>query len=142
MIINDKLFALEDQCKYLSKCIKESGTMKEYLKAKTQMEQSTEVKALLADFSKKKEQYEKVAPYQDYAPEFRERKLVVRQAKRKLDLNEQVAKFRLAENQLQQILDEIGQQLAETVSLTIKIDAGNPFFENRKHSGCGGNCHG
>lgn len=115
--------------------------MNEYLEAKKQMEQSSEVKLLLADFSRKKEQYERIASYQKYAPEFRERQLVARQAKRKLDLNEQVARFRLAENQLQKILDEIGQQLAETVSLTIKIDAGNPFFEKRRRSGCGGSCH-
>ena len=45
------------------------------------------------------------------------------------------------ETQLQDLLDKISQQLAETVSLTIKIDAGNPFFEQEGRSGCGGNCH-
>ncbi len=45
------------------------------------------------------------------------------------------------ETQLQDLLDKISQQLAETVSLTIKIDAGNPFFEQKGRSGCGGNCH-
>ncbi len=35
------------------------------------------------------------------------------------------------ETQLQDLLDKISQQLAETVSLTIKIDAGNPFLNKR-----------
>ncbi|MEY8444785.1 YlbF family regulator [Enterococcus ratti] len=141
MKINEELFKLEDQCKHLSACIKQSKTMKNYLKSKKLMEQSKEVKKLMAHFAVKKEQYEKVAPYQNYAPEFREIKMAVWQAKRQLDLNEKVAAFRVRETQLQNVLDEISQQLAKTVSLTIKVDAGNPFFEKRTHNGCGGSCH-
>ncbi len=90
--------------------------MKKYLKAKKVMEQSADVNLLINDFSIKKEQFE-------------------------LDLHEKVADFRCMETQLQDLLDKISQQLAETVSLTIKIDAGNPFFEQKGRSGCGGNCH-
>ncbi|MBF8807916.1 MAG: YlbF family regulator [Enterococcus lacertideformus] len=142
MIINEELFELEDQCKRLSRSIKESKTMKKYLEAKETMEQSKDVKLLIADFLLKKEQYEKIASYQNYAPRFRETQIAVRKAKRELDLNEQVADFRFMETELQKILDKICQQIAESISLTIKINAGNPFFEKSRHSGCGGNCHG
>ena len=70
MIINEELFVLEDQCKRLAKCIIESHTMSEYMKTKKQMEQSEEVAKLKADFFKKKEDYEKIAPYKEYAPGF------------------------------------------------------------------------
>ncbi len=62
-------------------------------------------------------------------------------SKRQLDLNEHVAAFRYSETQLQSLLDQIVQALAEEVSNEIKVDAGSPFFETKKHFGCGGNCH-
>ena len=52
-----------------------------------------------------------------------------------------MAAFRLAETDLQQLLDEVGQRIAQTISAEIKVDAGNPFFETGNHS-CKGNCHG
>lgn len=136
------MFVLEDQCKHLANCIIESHTMSEYMKAKYQMDQSKEVAQLKADFFKKKEDYEKILSYKEYAPGYKETYLTVRKARRKLDLNDLVAIFRIQENQLQNILDEISQELAQTVSSDIKIDAGNPFFVKGKHAGCGGNCHG
>ncbi|WP_195640108.1 YlbF family regulator [Enterococcus durans] len=142
MIINEELFVLEDQCKRLAKCIIESHTMSEYMKTKKQMEQSEEVAQLKADFFKKKEDYEKIAPYKEYAPGYKETYLAVRKAKRQLDLNDSVAAFRIQETQIQNILDEISRELAQAVSSEIKIDAGNPFFEKGRHAGCGGNCHG
>lgn len=115
----------------LIRLYQKSETMKKYLKAKKVMEQSADVNLLINDFSIKKEQFEKVVPYQKYAPEFREKQRAVRLAKRQLDLHEKVADFRCMETQLQDLLDKISQQLAETVSLTIKIDAGNPFLNKR-----------
>ncbi len=142
MIINEELFILEDQCRCLAERIIESQTMREYMSAKQQMDASSEVGKLRAEFLLKKENYEKLAPYKTYAPGFKEAYLSARRAKRQLDLNDAVAAFRIQETQLQKILDEISQKLAQTVSLEIKIDAGNPFFETGKHAGCGGNCHG
>lgn len=69
------------------------------------------------------------------------KKRALRKAKRQLDLNEHVAAFRYSETQLQSLLDQIVQALAEEVSNEIKVDAGRPFFETKKHFGCGGNCH-
>lgn len=47
----------------------------------------------------------------------------------------------MAETDLQELLDEIGLTIAQTISDEIKVDAGNPFFETGGHSGCGGSCH-
>ncbi len=59
------------------------------------------------------------------------KKRALRKAKRQLDLNEHVAAFRYSETQLQSLLDQIVQALAEEVSNEIKVDAGSPFFETK-----------
>lgn len=141
MIVNEELFRLEDQCQKVIECIKNSLLMKDYLRNKQVMEHSAEVKQLKQFFLEKKESYEKIASYGKYAPDLREKQRAIRTAKRQLDLNEDVAAFRLSETQLQELLDTIGKQLAEKVSDEVKIDAGSPFFETGKHIGCGGNCH-
>lgn len=42
-------------------------------------------------------------------------------------MDEHVAAFRYSETQLQSLLDQIVQVLAEEVSNEIKVDAGSPF---------------
>ena len=74
--------------------------------------------------------FENVAAYGEYAPDYRE-KTCSSKSKRQLDLNEHVAAFRYSETQLQSLLDQIVQALAEEVSNEIKIDAGSPFFETK-----------
>ncbi|MGM9904537.1 hypothetical protein A5844_000249 [Enterococcus sp. 10A9_DIV0425] len=142
MIINEELFALENQCYCLIERIKNSDQMKQYKMKKQKIMTSNEVVRLKKDFLVKKEAYEKLFPYGNYAPGFRESQRAVRMAKRQLDLNKEVAAFRLSETELQKMLDSIVQQLARAVSYEIKIDAGSPFFEERNQSKCGGNCHG
>ncbi|MBO0460429.1 YlbF family regulator [Enterococcus sp. DIV1298c] len=140
MIINDELFQLEDQCNQLVQTILTSHLMEQYLKNKKEMDRSIKVAQLKNEFISSRQAFEKIEPYGKYVPEFREKQRAVRQAKRQLDLNEEVAAFRISENELQKILDSIGKQLAHTISTEIKISAGSPFFE--KSEGCGGNCHG
>ncbi|HAQ2538534.1 TPA: YlbF family regulator [Enterococcus faecium] len=148
MIVNEELFQLEDQCLQVAEMIKKSKTMASYLEHKQSMEESAKVcqlkEAFLSKkeaFLSKKEAFENVAAYGEYAPDYREKKRAVRKAKRQLDMDEHVAAFRYSETQLQSLLDQIVQVLAEEVSNEIKVDAGSPFFETKKHFGCGGNCH-
>ena len=115
--------------------------MTSYFKHKQSMKESAEVCQLKEAFLSKKKAFENVAAYGEYAPDYREKKRALRKAKRQLDLNEHVAAFRYSETQLQSLLDQIVQALAEEVSNEIKVDAGRPFFETKKHFGCGGNCH-
>ena len=140
VIINEELFELEDQCHQLVQTIVTSEMMEQYLKTKKEMETSINVNQLKNDFIASRQAFEEILPYGKYVPEFREKQRTVRQAKRQLDLNEEVAAFRISETELQKILDSIGKQLAHTISTEIKISAGSPFFE--KSEGCGGNCHG
>jgi cell fate (sporulation/competence/biofilm development) regulator YlbF (YheA/YmcA/DUF963 family) len=141
VIINEKLFQLEDQCQIIVDQIWTSSLMQEYLENKKQMACCPEAAALKQQFLEKKAAFEKIADYGKYAPGFREKQREVRKAKRELDMNEKVAEFRVSETKLQAVLDQIVQQIAQEFSEEVKVDAGNPFFETKKHSGCGGSCH-
>lgn len=65
----------------------------------------------------------------------------VRLAKREMDLDEHVARFKRAEMELQSLLDEISILIGRSVSESVKVNTGNPFFETAK-TGCstGGSC--
>lgn len=141
LIINDAFFQLEDQNQLLIQEILASQSYKNYLLKRTEMNTSPEVAKLKKTFQKEKDKFEQIASYGEYAPDYRQLQRSVRLSKRALDLNEKVAAFRLAETDLQQLLDEVGQRIAQTISAEIKVDAGNPFFETGNHS-CKGNCHG
>ena len=141
MIINDAFFQLEDQNHHLIQAIVGSQCYKNYLEAKTQMDQCEKVSRLKKVFQEEKDKFERISAYGEYAPDYHQQQRNVRKSKRALDLNEKVAAFRLAETDFQCLLDEIGQRIATAISQDIKVDAGNPFFETGNHS-CKGNCHG
>ena len=54
----------------------------------------------------------------------------VREVKREMDLDENVAQFRRAENDLQSLLDEISVIIGHSVSEHIKVPTGSPFFDS------------
>lgn len=62
----------------------------------------------------------------------------IRTEKRALDLNEQVAALKVAENDYQDLLDEISFIIGRSVSEAVKIPASNPFFASG--SSCGSGC--
>lgn len=141
MIYDDRFFEIEDQVSAVVHALAVSPSFEKYLQAKKQVYNDQKAVLLKQVFNEKKRSFEKIADYGTYAPGYKEQQREVRKAKRALDLNEKVAEFRLAETDLQNLLDEIGLTVAQTISSEIKVDAGNPFFVTGKHSGCGGNCH-
>lgn len=140
MIYNDELFDLEDKVNQLAKDVLNSQTVIDYLHDYQAIDKSSEVSDLVSDFLTKKEAFEKIEPYGKYAPDFKETRRALRKSKRALDTNELVATFKISETTVQNVLDYISLDIAQTVSDTIKVDAGNPFFEFAK-KGCGGTCH-
>lgn len=89
-------------------------------------------------FSRLKDQYEDVQRFGRYHPDYSKIMKEVREAKREMDLDENVAAFRVAENELQGLLDEISVIIGRAVSEGIKVPTGNPFFSSA--SSCGGGC--
>jgi len=140
MIYNDELFDLEDKVYQVSENILNSQLVQDYCQSYQAIEDSQDVNDLVNDFLEKKETFEKIEPYGKYAPNFKETRRALRKAKRALDMNELVATFKANETSVQNMLDYISLDMAQAISTSIKVDAGNPFFEFAK-KGCGGTCH-
>jgi cell fate (sporulation/competence/biofilm development) regulator YlbF (YheA/YmcA/DUF963 family) len=140
MIVTEELFKIEDQTERLIQAILESEEMATYQANRDRMYRSQEVKEKQKAFLDAKEAFERIEAYGSHAPDFRTKQRTLRQAKRALDMSEEVAEFRVSETAVQTILDLIGSAVAKNISEDIKVDAGNPFFEKGNH-GCGGSCH-
>ena len=89
-------------------------------------------------FARLKDQYEEVQRFGKYHPEYSRVMKQIRVDKRRLDLNEKVANLRLAENELQYLMDQVSFILGRSVSEAVKIPSTNPFFSSE--SSCGGSC--
>src|SRR5690625_3310963 len=68
-----------------------------------------------------KDQYEDVQRFGRYHPDYQEIMKNIRSSKRKMDMNEFVAAFKVAERNLQRFLDEISEYIARSVSDTIMV---------------------
>lgn len=141
MIVSEKLFEIEDQTEKLVQAILTSESIETYKINRQKMHASADVLEKQKQFLNAKDSFERIEAYGNHAPDFRTKQRALRQAKRALDMNEEVAEFRFSETSVQTILDLVGMAVAKTISDDIKVDAGNPFFEKGKHSGCGGSCH-
>ncbi|MEY9978358.1 YlbF family regulator [Lysinibacillus sp. RC79] len=95
------------------------------------------VEAIYA-FNRMKEQYEDVQRFGKYHPDYRTIMKSIRQQKRTLDLNEKVSALKIAENDFQDLLDQISLLIGKTVSEAVKVPVSNPFFA--AGSSCGGGC--
>lgn len=93
-------------------------------------------------FIKLKDQYEEVQRFGKYHPDYKVVMNKIREVKREMDLDDNVAAFKRAENDLQALLDEVSVIIGHSVSKHIKVPTGNPFFETSCGGGCGtgGSC--
>ncbi|KOS69597.1 regulator [Lysinibacillus contaminans] len=89
-------------------------------------------------FGRMKEQYEDVQRFGKYHPDYHTIMKSIRQQKRELDLNEKISALKLAENDFQDLLDEISLLIGKTVSEAVKVPVSNPFFAS--NSACGSGC--
>jgi len=139
MIYNNEFFEIVDQIERVTQTIKSSETFKAYATNRQNMYQDETVQALIDSFATEKRAFEHIEAYGEFAPGFKECRRSMRQAKRRLDMNDCVSDYRLAETNLQRLLDEITVSITTSISPSIKVDAGSPFFHSK--SSCGGNCH-
>ncbi|WP_226530570.1 YlbF family regulator [Metabacillus niabensis] len=125
-----------DQAEQLASWVLQSEIVKEYRRCYHILKNDTEAQQLISEFTKIKELYEDVQRFGKYHPDYRKITKELRDVKRTVDLNDHVANFKKAENEVQSLLDEISVQIGQAVSVHIKVPTGNPFFE----SSCGGGC--
>lgn len=119
----------------LARLIVQSEEAKQFQLTKKNLAQDMEAQKLIKEFIEKKEQYEEVERFGKFHPDYKRIKTEMREAKRRLDLNAQVAQFKKAERELENILNDVSKIIANAVSEQIKVPTGNPFWDTQ---GCGG----
>ncbi|MBU8915399.1 YlbF family regulator [Bacillus sp. FJAT-29953] len=138
MLATSERVELLDYAEQLAKMVLESDIVEHYRICLYKMQSSRETQQKIQRFAKLKGLYEEVQRFGKYHPDYKNVMTQIRQYKREMDLDANVAEFKLAENDLQSLLDEISLHVGRSVSEHIKVPTGNPFFDNGHSSGCGG----
>lgn len=137
LMTSDWLFIL-DEVDELSAMILSSAQANHLQQAYNAVYEDEMLSAKIKAFQRLKDQYEDVQRFGKYHPDYNTIMKKIRTEKRELDLNERVADLKLAENEYQDLLDEISFIIGRSVSEAVKIPASNPFFASG--SSCGSGC--
>ncbi|MFP7169012.1 YlbF family regulator [Terribacillus sp. 7520-G] len=125
---------LLEKSERLGQMIRESDVMAAYSSAQAKLYQDSETKAKIDAFTAIKEQYEEVQRFGRYHPDYSFIMKEIRSKKREMDMDANVAAFKIAERNLQKLLDDISAKLAVTVSENVKAPRAGAAW---KDSGCG-----
>lgn len=123
----------------LNELFMHSAIVSAYHKAHQDVYSTPEVAKVVHEFSRLKETYEEVQRFGKYHPDYKTINTQIRIKKREMDLLPQVAELKAAENDVQDLLDEISLLVAHAVSQDIKVPVNNPFFQSATGS-CGTGC--
>lgn len=129
-----------DEVDELNTFVMNSEIVSAYYKAHTDVYASPVVAKVVHEFSRLKETYEEVQRFGKYHPDYKTINSKIRIKKREMDLIPQVAELKAAENDVQDLLDELSLLIAHAVSTDIKVPVSNPFFQSATGScstGCG-----
>ncbi|MCM3710048.1 YlbF family regulator [Sporosarcina luteola] len=137
MIMTDEWMSIIEQSETLSDMLLSSEIVEEYRRANHAVYSDKTLAKTIYDFTNMKERYEEVQRFGRYHPDYKTVMKDIRIQKRELDMNEQVAALRLAENDVQRLLNEVSAIIAGAVSDSIKVPAGDSFFVD---TSCGGGC--
>jgi cell fate (sporulation/competence/biofilm development) regulator YlbF (YheA/YmcA/DUF963 family) len=129
---------LLERAEGLATMILKSDVAEQYRICLYKLKNNEESQRKINHFVSLKDLYEEVQRFGKYHPDYKRVMLQIRESKREMDLDSYVAEFRVAENNLQSLLDEVSVQLGGAVSKHIKVPTGNPFFDTG--SSCGGGC--
>lgn len=143
MIATLERIEILEKAEELSAMILQSDLMENYYSCLYKVRNSEEAQKKIKAFLKAKEQYEEVERFGRYHPDYYTVMRDIRSLKREMDMDEDVANFKVAENELQALLDEISFIIGHSVSKNIKVPTGNPFFDQGNHGGgcgTGGSC--
>ena len=123
-----------DHSEQLGKMVMNSDAMESYKNAQHVLNQDKEAQQLIKAFIDIKDHYEDIQRFGRYHPDYNEIMKKVRSIKREMDMNDKVAAFKIAERNLQKMLDEISQYIALSVSEQIKAPKDGAALSD---SGCG-----
>lgn len=137
MMMTDEWLTIIEHAEELTDIMLTSDVVADYQKAREAVYSNDSLVASIHAFTNMKERYEEVQRFGRYHPDYHIVMKSIRLQKRELDMNEQVAALRLAENDIQYVLDEVSAIIAKSVSESVKVPAGNAFFVD---SSCGTGC--
>ncbi len=137
MMMTDEWVSIIEQSETLSDMLLSSEIIQEYRRAHHAVYSNKSLAQTIYDFTNMKERYEEVQRFGRYHPDYKTVMKDIRLQKRELDMNEHVAALRIAENDVQNLLNEISSIIARSVSDSVKVPAGDGFFAD---SSCGGSC--
>ena len=141
MIATLEYVEILDEAEALGQMILQSEEMKKYEEAKYSLDVDKEAQMRTQAFNDIKEHYEDVQRFGRYHPDYNQIMRDVRKVKREMDMDEKVAQFKVAERQLQGLLDEICGILARNVSEQIKSPvSGAALTDSGCGCGSGGSC--
>ncbi|MGV2927911.1 YlbF family regulator [Macrococcus capreoli] len=138
MIFDSDVLNVLEEAETLNQMIMNSEAYQQYKNAYIALAQNEEVQKLKHDVIKIKERYEEVNRFGRYHPDYQSVMMETRRKKKAYDMHPEVAQVKLLETTLQSLLDEVIVIITESVSPSIKVEKGNPFFETHTcSSGCG-----
>lgn len=137
VMMTDEWMRVIDMAEELSDMVLRSEVVKAYQDARDRVYSNADLRKKIINFTEMKEQYEDVQRFGRYHPDYKVIMKEIRLQKRELDLEEGVGDLRLAENDLQDLLDNIGILIGQAVSDAVKVPAGDGTFTN---SSCGSGC--
>lgn len=137
MIATIELVDILDRSEQLGKMILASEDVKAYNRSRTALNKDPEAQQLIRDFQDIKSHYEDVQRFGRYHPDYNKIMKNVRATKRKMDMHDKVAEFKIAERNLQKLLDDVSEMFAGSVSEQIKAPKDGAALTD---SGCSGGC--
>jgi len=139
MIMTNEWVDVMDQSDILCTMILSSEQFYQYLDAHRAVYTDSNLVSEVNSFTRLKEQYEEVQRFGKYHPDYSKVMKDIRVTKRKLDMVDAVAHLKVAENELQDLLDEVSLLIGKSVSEGVKVPVSNPFFAS-SGSSCGSGC--
>lgn len=134
MIASMEYVSILDFTDELGQMVLHSDVMEDYHQKKLTLEQDEEAQRLIKAFLNIKDHYDDIQRFGKYHPDYQLIMKDVRQTKRAMDMHDTVAEFKIAERNLQNLLDEISEYIAGSVSLEIKVPKEGAALSD---SGCG-----
>ncbi|SER58886.1 YlbF family regulator [Psychrobacillus sp. OK032] len=139
MIMTNEWATIMDQSDLLCTMVLSSEQFYHYLDAHRAVYTNSNLVREINHFTKLKDQYEEVQRFGKYHPDYSKVMKDIRVTKRKLDMVDEVATLKVAENELQDLLDEVSLLIGKSVSEGVKVPVSNPFFAS-SGSSCGSGC--
>lgn len=137
MIANMEYVTILDYSERLGQMFLQSEVMEDYQQKKNTLEQDEVAQKLIKDFINIKDHYDDIQRFGRYHPDYQEIMKQVRQTKRAMDMHETVAAYKIAERNLQSLLDEISEYIAFSVSDQIKAPKDGAALSDNGCSSCG-----